>query len=405
MKVLHLSTWKEYCGIATYTEQLVNSLDKLGIESEVYPVNRKELAYFSLEEIEAYFLAFCQKAAEFDLIHIQHEHGFFHGSYPFSVSVKVFNLILKSLRKTKKPIFITFHTEPAYFDSYSEDGVGLKGKLLLKTKKYIALFQWRRQVSKFFQRSRYFVAIVHSKKSRLQLLKSGFDRKSIQVLTHAFPKRGLQSTAEDTRSSKRKLGLSEESIVLSIFGFVSEYKGYKVAIRALSHLPDNFVLAIVGGPHPEAVSSDAALDNVFETIESVSEQQPSVAQRVLVTGYVETEQLNEFHKATDICLAPYLPSSISASGALTWALTSGKPVIASNIPAFRELNQNAACLLLVQPNAYRELAWRIQRLIEDAHAQQELVNRAALYTQSHTWEATAKSLKKLYEVALGKAKL
>lgn len=402
MKVLHLSTWKEYCGIATYTEQLVNSLDKLGIENEVYPVNRKELAYFSLEEIEAYYLAFCQRAAEFDLIHIQHEHGFFHGSYPFNVSVKVFNLILRNLKKTKKPVFVTFHTEPAYFDADREEDLGLKGKLLLKAKKYIALFQWKRKVSKFFKRSQYFVAIVHSKKSRLQLLKSGFDQSSIQVLTHAFPNRDLRSISSDIRLSKRNLGLPEESVVLSIFGFISEYKGYKVAIRALSHLPNNYVLAIVGGPHPEAAEKDKALDDVFETIESVSEQDPSIVQRVLITGYVETEQLNEFHKVTDICLAPYLPSSISASGALTWALTSGKPVIASNIPAFKELNQNADCLLLVQPNAYRELAWRIQRLVENTHVQQELVDRATVYVQAHTWAATAENLNELYEVALGK---
>ncbi|PZO19640.1 MAG: hypothetical protein DCF25_08140 [Leptolyngbya foveolarum] len=418
MKILHLSTWEERCGIATYTRQLVDALNGLGIENEVYPVNRVKLSYASLKEIEDHYLAFCERAHEFDLIHIQHEHGFFHGSYPFNVSIKIFNLILSNLKKTRKPVLVTFHTDPAFLnieaapvevDSGEVASVGastvsvapgLKDKLIAAIRKKVAQLRWNINISKFFKKDSLFTAISHSKKSRLQLVKSGFDVGAIKILVHAFPERDTDFQEEDICSIKKEIGLPRESIVLSIFGFVSKYKGYEVAIKALSNLPSDFVLAIIGGPHPEA--KEKALDDVFRTIEILSLEEPEIAKRVFITGYVETEELNKFHRATDICLAPYLPSSISASGALTWALTSGKPVVASNIPAFRELNQKANCLRLFQPTAHRELAWHVQRLTRDKHEQQALVKNAAAYVQAHSWRTTAKDTYSLYKAALEK---
>jgi glycosyltransferase involved in cell wall biosynthesis len=419
MKILHLSTWKERCGIATYTEQLVDSLNQLGISNDVYPVDRMKLSYFSLPEIKDHYRIFCERAQAFDLIHIQHEHGFFHGSYPFNVSVKIFSLILTNLKKTRKPVFVTFHTEPAYLVLENEKSVqastgptgtelrvfdlqnaGLKSKIVLKAKKYVAQAQWQMSIAKFFREGSQFQAIVHSRKSRLQLIKSGFSESSIQIITHAFPERNREFESQDAQLVKKKLGFAAESIVLSIFGFVSGYKGYEVAIQSLRHLPDNFVLAIIGGPHPEAAESEKALDDVFRAIELAGVGESAIAERVIITGYVDTDQLKEFHLATDICLAPYLPSNISASGALTWALTSGKPVIASNIPAFKELNQAANCLVLFQPTAHRELAWHIERVSHNDHIQKELVNNAAAYVQSHSWGETTKKLQILYSSAI-----
>lgn len=419
MKILHLSTWKERCGIATYAEQLVDSLNQLGISNEVYPVDRMKLSYSSLKEIKDHYRTFCESAKAFDLIHIQHEHGFFHGSYPFNVSIKIFSLILANLKKTKKPVFVTFHTEPAYLSLESENNVevstgptgtelrvvnpqnaGLKSKIALRAKKYVAQSQWQMSISKFFQEGSQFRAIVHSKKSRLQLIKSGFAESSIHIIPLAFPERKRDFGTQDVQLVKKKLGFAEKSTVLSIFGFVSRYKGYEVAIQSLRHLPDNVVLAIIGGPHPEAAGSEKALDDVFKSIELASIEDPTIAERVIITGYVDTDKLNEFHLATDICLAPYLPSSISASAALAWALTSGKPVIASNIPAFKELNQAANCLVLFQPTAHRELAWHIERLTQNAHIQEELVNNAAAHVKSHSLGETTEKLKMLYSSAI-----
>ncbi|MEL6322157.1 MAG: hypothetical protein AAFQ57_16150, partial [Cyanobacteria bacterium J06626_14] len=111
MRVLHLSTWKEMCGIAGYASDLVQELDALGIENEVFPINRRDMQYMSLEEINRHFDAFCDKAEGFEIVHIQHEHGFFCGPHPFRNSVFIFGKILERLRKSRvKHIIVTFHT-------------------------------------------------------------------------------------------------------------------------------------------------------------------------------------------------------------------------------------------------------------------------------------------------------
>jgi glycosyltransferase involved in cell wall biosynthesis len=119
--------------------------------------------------------------------------------------------------------------------------------------------------------------------------------------------------------------------------------------------------------------------------------------RLVVTGYVTQDELDLYHAATDICLAPYIDDSLSGSAAITWAMTSGKPVIASNIRAFREINSFADCLLMVTPNAEMELAWQIERLAASPSLQSRLVENARRYAREYSWPKTAQQTADLYK--------
>ena len=48
--------------------------------------------------------------------------------------------------------------------------------------------------------------------------------------------------------------------------------------------------------------------------------------RGIAAEVVEQDELDLYHAATDICLAPYIDDNLSSSAAITWALTSGKPI-------------------------------------------------------------------------------
>jgi glycosyltransferase involved in cell wall biosynthesis len=393
MKVLHLSTWKEVCGIAGYTENLVESLDKQGFENEVYPINKEELNYFTLDEIRQHFRKFCELAKEFDLIHIQHEHSFFHGSYPFDKAIDIFSEILGQLKKENKKVIVTFHTHPIfYYPLYKLLVQNIKRpKTILSSG--IQTIKWKIQIAPYFQSSpTSFKAIVHSKRSRLVFIDSGFAPEAIKIMKIAVnPRKKPGNNILSNEECKTKINLREDTRLLSIFGFVSEYKGYQVAIQALEYLPEEYHLAIIGGSHPSNMG-EKSIENILALVSDLE-----LEDRVMVTGFVELEVLDLFHGATDICLAPYLLYDLSGSAALTWALNSGKPIIASKIPAFYELNQKTNCMSMVMPNSPRELAWKILQLDKDEALKQELVDRALAYSREHSWDKIASITYKVYQ--------
>ena len=78
----------------------------------------------------------------------------------------------------------------------------------------------------------------------------------------------------------------------------------------LKLLPKNYILAVIGGRHPDA-RADRTLNNMLCAVQARSE-------RLIITGYADRETIDLYQTATDICLAPYLPEfNVSASAALT----------------------------------------------------------------------------------------
>ena len=77
MRVLHLSTWNRPCGIATYCGNLVRSLDSLGIRNDVYPLEPHLWRTYTTGDIADLQADITEQARRYDVVHIQHEHGFF----------------------------------------------------------------------------------------------------------------------------------------------------------------------------------------------------------------------------------------------------------------------------------------------------------------------------------------
>jgi glycosyltransferase involved in cell wall biosynthesis len=176
-----------------------------------------------------------------------------------------------------------------------------------------------------------------------------------------------------------------------MFGFISAYKGHRVAVEALKCLPKKYTLAVIGGRHPSA-GADATMDQILQ---AWRDQDPK---RLIITGYADRETIDLYQTATDICLAPYLPSfSLSASAALTWALTSGRPTIASGIPVFEDVKRRGDCLATVTPGAACELAWMIESMAADTELQSRLVRNAQAFAEENSWSVAARCNQRVYQ--------
>jgi glycosyltransferase involved in cell wall biosynthesis len=178
-------------------------------------------------------------------------------------------------------------------------------------------------------------------------------------------------------------------VLLTMFGFVGGYKGHDIAVRALARLPERFHLAICGGAHPE--SQDRTLAAVIRLMKKLG-----LEQRVTITGWLPEGAADLYAAATDVCLAPYRDEALSASGAITWALASGRPIVASRIAAFQAICREQPCMLLATPGMVDEFAWAVEKTVTDREFSHGLVTAARRYTQAHSWDETARRTHELY---------
>jgi glycosyltransferase involved in cell wall biosynthesis len=387
MKIVQISTWDVPCGIAGYTKGLVNGMLENGITCAVLPIEEKNLKYMTRDEIQEYFQSYIEKLIDYDVIHIQHEFSFFAGAYGLNGSITNFHIFLKEILKLNKKVFVTFHSEPSFLQESLPGLIGFGKKIIRK-------LQWKYYISDLFISKNRINAIVHTKKTRRIFLDSGFEKNSVHIIKQGVTfSNSIQNINEQEKKAlKKQMGFPDDAVILSMFGFISTYKGYTTALNALKVLPANYYLLIIGTSHPN--SSDHALDRIIKFIETYKK----TSSRVILTGYLEFEELRNYHKITDFCLAPYEPETIlSSSAALTWSLSSGKPVIASKIDFFDELNEEANCLHLFTPGCAGELAYKIKNLTLSDEINQSLATNGLIYCETNQWRNIAKEHTNIYE--------
>jgi FkbM family methyltransferase len=388
MKVAHLSTWQTQCGIAEYTGFLTDALSTTGVESEVVEIDREHAAYLSKTELRAYFDELTERFADADLVHIQHEFGFFSGSYHYRASVLRFRQVLQAAMRAGRPAVTTLHTIPFGVDLASMNwtsGDPVKSLMTIGARGW-----WRAAIAPLVNRNGGAHAIVHARTARRLLIDSGIKAPSISVIPHGNPAPRPPASDAARREARARLGLSQDSVVIALFGFLSTSKGHLDAVKALERLPDRFQLVLAGGAHP--LDRHSSLGDVLDHVAESSD----LADRLAVTGFQERAEAERTLDAVDVMIAPYRDPAQISSGALGWALASGKPVIASDIPVFRELVAERDCAVLVPPRSPAELALAIRHLADDPERTRALVANARAWCDETSWSSVAQEHHDLY---------
>ncbi len=395
MNVLHYSSWNVRCGIADYTADLVGGLQSHGVNSTVVPVGLANDKSMRAADIVREYDDLAEQAGQYDLLHIQHEYSFFSGNSIHEANDNLARCLRRVLRN-RTPVVVTFHSEPPKLLTVSRPPLGMQARAKLAVKqcvrsviKFLRNPRERHSAIDMFRRNASLCrAIVHTRRTRLAKIGLGFAADQVSVVPMGCKTRSPNIHA-DMSEAKRRLNLPADCKLLSLFGFISKYKGPHVAARALRLLPPNYYLALVGGQHPH--SNDTTLNHVLKIWHGRDPR------RLRITGYQSESEIDLWQAATDISLAPYLEVGMSGSAGITWALSSGKPVIASRTLTFKEINDSANGMLLVTPNAPYELAWRIQQLAESPEHAAELVRNAQAYVAGHTWDKTAGRMLEVYQ--------
>lgn len=304
------------CGIATFTQDLLNSSKSIlngGIECKVAAMNVSPLDKHVYPVEVGWEIDQNNKKQHIDLakklnsddrcigLIVEHEYGIYGGEWGEN--------ILYLIERCKKPIVATFHTALPTPDE----------KMFEVTQKII-------------QHVKAIVVLTESSKKVLEKLYLESVGK-IQVIPHGIHPTKFTTTA----NSKKKLKLGDFKI-LSTFGLLSRSKGIEYVIKALpavvkKHPKVRYL--ILGKTHPvvrrkEGESYRMELTKLVTKLNLKNHVK-------FYDQYLHIKELLEFLKATDIYISTSINTDQAVSGTLSYALGTGRATVSTEFAQAKEI--------------------------------------------------------------------
>ncbi len=165
--------------------------------------------------------------------------------------------------------------------------------------------------------------IVHSDFAE-QMIKGICNKPIITILLHTADIE--ENYIEMQRNARDKLGIRQDELLISSFGFVTRSKRVEQILYSLKKVKDsgvNFKYLIVG-----EVPKGSGLKNRICDL--------GLKNNVEVKGYVDLDLFKEYMKAIDICMNLRYPIQGETSASLHRALGMGKVVFVSDIGPFKD---------------------------------------------------------------------
>ena len=182
--------------------------------------------------------------------------------------------------------------------------------------------------------------------------------------------------------------------VVGYAGHLYPWKGLDVLLAALERLPAVRAL-IVGG-----LAGEPDLDRIRALADRVA---PG---RVTLTGHVEPPRVAGLLRQADVLVLPNTPGRVSAAYTsplkLFEYMASGRPIVASDLPALREILRPEANAVLVEAGSAEALAAGVSRVLGDAALASRLAAQAREDVREWTWDRRAERIEALLESVTGR---
>lgn len=170
---------------------------------------------------------------------------------------------------------------------------------------------------------------------------------------------------------------------LFYIGQLYPLQGVEIAIEALSLLPSNITLDIIGGNDHHI----SALKNIAIRLNVIS--------KVKFHGFVKPDQVFKIAQQADAFLIPSLPEGkmpyVSHTKIYEY-LSFGRPIVASDLPSIKEVIKDQITCLLFRPGDPKSLAETIFKIYQNDNLAKTLSLNALNESKNYTWELRAKKL-------------
>ena len=291
------------CGLATFTEDVLNAVSAHGVACKVIAMNRPRQRFnydhriiaTVHEDRQADYLAAAARinAGGFDVLSVQHEFGLFGG--------EECDYLANFLDAVHIPIVATFHT--------------------ILRKPSAAMRQNLRAVASRAD------AIVVMNGLAIELLEKvyGLETRNVTMIHHGAPvvPRGRCYTM------KKDLKLHGKRVI-STFGLLSSGKGLEYAIKAMPYIveecPEALYL-VLGQTHPVVKQEEG--ERYRDALKTLAKQLGVQEHVRFVDKYFTKAELVSYLLATDVYLTPYLNMEQVTSGTLAYAMACGRPLVST----------------------------------------------------------------------------
>lgn len=361
MRIGLVSTFNIECGIATYTQHLVENYPKNTIifandldgmndtgDHKGHPIircfSRKGTHERLLKEIID---------SKVDVIHFQHEFGLFQNH-------KSFLELLKALKTHyNKRIVMTFHT--VFTDN-----------------------QWNSKIYEYFKWCDRFIFHHEDAKKRLDL-------SSCYVIPHG----SVVVRSKPRWEAREYFGIPEDRFVALALGFITPTKGAADSINAVMRLRKMYpnLLLIVAGT---AIVYDNNFTNLEYALTLFKQVRMMKAEKTIkiMFKFIPENELDYFAGVTDIAIENYHQTQYSTSGMSHLVMSYGLPSISSNSNILADLTPERS--LKYDIGNIEQMTGQLEKLITDDVLRKQLSSNCLDYSKKTSWPNTTKSHWDLY---------
>jgi glycosyltransferase involved in cell wall biosynthesis len=378
------------CGLAEYTADICDALQVVVPDwrVDVCAVDRDGLRYVPrvavtlAQDEPADYARAADRIADrgTDLVLVQHEYGIFGGD-----DGRYVGILTRRLRERGVRYAVTLHTVLA------SPGAG-KHAVLRELCAGAAL------------------VTVFTESARRMVVEAGLvDARRVAVVPHGAPPvlRAPVHRAALRPAVARALAGTGDDPVLSTFGLIGPGKGLEVALTALSdvvgrHPRVRYVVA--GATHPEEARRHG--ESYRDGLVALAERLGLRRHVRFVDEYLTDAEVAALLARTDLYVTPYPSPEQACSGALTFAVAAGCPVVSTAYRYARELlarppDGGSAPGVLVPCRDAGALASAVDRLLGDPVALAAARVAADHLGATLTWPAVAGRLAPLLRAAAG----
>ncbi len=361
------------CGIATFTYDLAEAVARQTHANKpviVVAMNDTPKGYGYPErvkfEIRQDYQIDYSRAADFlnfsriDAVCLQHEYGIFGGEWGSN--------LLTLLRDLQRPFVATCHTvvqnvQPVQKEVF-EEITSRAARLVVMSNLAVSMLQ----------------DIYKVPAEKIALIPHGI---------HDVP-------FIDPSFYKDKFGVEGREVLLT-FGLLHRNKGIEYMIEALPAIVarhPKVTYLVLGATHPHVVRHEGESYRL-ELQRRVRDL--GLEDHVLFhPRFVELDELLEYLGAADICVTPYLNLEQITSGALSYAMGSGKAVVSTPYWHAEELLADGRGRLVPLQDS-EALSREINALLDDEVVLSAVRKKAYLHTRSMVWDKVAESYVRLLE--------
>ena len=353
------------CGIATYSQDLINALNNqfensfnctvCALESEAEQHQYKEQPKYILNTdirnsfIKTAFLI--NKDENIKLVVLQHEFGF------FAKNQREYN---QFLQRISKPIVFVFHT---ILPNPNED--------------------FKKEVENMAAIAS---AIIVMTNDAANILKNEYEvaQYKVSVIPH-----GTHLVPPLSRDKLKKHFQLSDKTVLSTFGLLGSSKSIETTLDALPAIVLQFsdvLFLILGKTHPSVVKQEGEQYRTW--LEDKVKELKMEDHVRFVNEYLPLPILLKYLQLTDIYLFTSKDSNQAVSGTFSYAVSCGCPVISTPIPHAKEILNNNNGFLVDFENA-EQLSQAVITLLTDKNLMAEISSNSFQKMASTAWQNSA----------------